>query len=240
MDKRPVVKYGMVDLGDDFSDNGQPVKVIDFIKEDLEVDNMCFSNSLYQRIYEEALQYRTTLWENDFAVCVEQAEMHRRDALAEGRAKLQQTAATMEEINIGEKKLADRCDGAYEDEIREFAQNYLEKSLASHPDDDIRSTVTDLVVEKHKLSKIYFKNTKVETEVDRLDDLVPRALLALKYDMARCFCDDLRKQILSLQNAPGGYDLQEVFSLMSQQKKWQEFYGVLASRIGERVYEPLR
>ena len=237
---RIVVKYGMVDLGDDFSDNGQPVKVIDFIKEDLEVDNMCFSNSLYQRIYEEALQYRTTLWENDFAVCVEQAEMHRRDALAEGRAKLQQTAATMEEINIGEKKLADRCDGAYEDEIREFAQNYLEKSLASHPDDDIRSTVTDLVVEKHKLSKIYFKNTKGETEVDRLDDLVPRALLALKYDMARCFCDDLRKQILSLQNAPGGYDLQEVFSLMSQQKKWQEFYGVLASRIGERVYEPLR
>jgi hypothetical protein len=95
-------------------------------------------------------------------------------------------------------------------------------------------------VEKHKLSKIYFKNTKVETEVDRLDDLVPRALLALKYDMARCFCDDLRKQILSLQNSPGGYDLQEVFSLMSQQKKWQEFYGVLASRIGERVYEPLR
>ena len=146
----------------------------------------------------------------------------------------------MEEINIGEKKLADRCDGAYEAEISEFAQNYLEKSLASHPDDDIRSTVTDLVVEKHKLSKIYFKNTKVETEVDRLDDLVPRALLALKYDMARCFCDDLRKQILSLQNAPGGYDLQEVFSLMSQQKKWQEFYGVLASRIGERVYEPLR
>ncbi|MDE6528403.1 MAG: DNA primase, partial [Muribaculaceae bacterium] len=43
---RILLKYGMVDLGEDFgcSENGNPVKVIDYISEDLEVDNMHFSN----------------------------------------------------------------------------------------------------------------------------------------------------------------------------------------------------
>lgn len=241
---RMLLKYGMIDLGEDFgcSENGTPVKVIDYISEDLEVDHMSFSNALYQKIYEEALKIRATSWDADFASYQIIAGRHRDDALAQGRAELQQSASTMEEINIGEKRLTEKCDEAYAAELREFAQNYLEKSLASHPDDAVRNTVTDLVIEKHRLSKIYFKNTKVETEIDRLDDLVPRALIALKYDMARCFCNDLKKQIADLQNAPGGYDshIQEIFSLLTQQKKWQEFCSQLASRIGERVYEPLR
>lgn len=239
---RIVLKYGMVDLGEDFgcSESGTPVKVIDYIREDLAVDNMGFSNELYQRIYDEVLMRRESLWDDDFRICLEQAEIHRRNSLSEGRAMLQQTASNLEEINIGEKKIAEKCEEAYRAEINEFAQNYLEKSLASHPDGDIRKVVTDLVVEKHRLSKIYFKNTKVETELDRLDDLVPRALIALKYDMARCFFEDLHKKINELQHTPGGYDMAEIMSLMAQQKKWQEFYTKLAPHIGERVYEPLR
>ena len=104
----------------------------------------------------------------------------------------------------------------------------------------MRKVVTDLVAEKHQLSKIYYKTNKIETDVDRLGDLVPRALIALKYDMARCYAEDVRTRINDLQKSPGGYDLQEVLKLMEQQKKWQEFCARLATSIGERVYEPLR
>ncbi len=239
---RLIVKFGMVDLGEDFGcrDNGARVKVIDYIAEDLAVDNMSFTNPLYQRIYDEALALRNSEWDSDYATALEQAAAHREEALAQGRANLQQTATTMDEINIGERKLSERCEEEYKAEIRLFAQDYIEKALVSHSDDAIRLAVTNLVVERHQLSKIYFKTTKVETEVERLDDLVPRALIALKYDMARCYFDDLRRQILEIQNRPGGYDLQEVLALMEQQKKWQEFCGSLATQIGERVYEPLR
>ncbi len=239
---RLVLKYGMLDLGEDFGceENGSHIKVIDYVHEDLQVDDMHFSNALYQRIYDEAFKLRSDSWERDWNVCLEQAQLHRDEALRQGRAQLQQTASTMEDINIGEKKLTERCDEAYRVELHEYALNYIEKALVSHPDDLVRNMVTDLVIEKHKLSEIYFNNTKVESETDRLDDLVPRALIALKYDMARCYSEDLRKQMNALQKAPGGYDMEQILELMARQKQWQEFCASLASSIGERVYEPLR
>jgi len=239
---RLAVKFGMLDLGEDFGsgEDGSRIKVIDYIRDDLDVDKMSFKNPLYQRIYEEVLRLRNASWGEDSAVAVEQALEHKTQAIAQGRDRLRNTASTMEEITIGEKKLMERCEAEYAAELTEFALHYIEKFLVSHPDDDIRNAVTDLVVEKHKLSKIYYKNTKVETEVDRLDDLVPRALIALKYDMARCYIDDLSKQIDVIQHAPGGYDLNDVLPLMKQQQQWKQFITDLSYSIGERVYEPLR
>jgi hypothetical protein len=80
----------------------------------------------------------------------------------------------------------------------------------------------------------------VESERDRLDDLVPRALIALKYDMARCFVNDLRYKIQAVTSGSADYDLAQVYQLMEQMQKWQEFGKQLAMQIGERVYEPLR
>jgi len=238
---RLVLKYGMLDLGEDLgSEDGTPIKVIDYVREDLEQDDMTFCNSRFRRIYEEALALRDSDWENKFSVCLEQAALHRDEASEAGRRSIQQTATTMEEINIAEKKLAESCQSGYLEEIHDFTQSYIEKALMSHPDDAIRRTVTEIVVEKHQLSKIYFKNTKVESESERLDDLVPRALINLKYSMARCFCDDLRKQIEALQKSSEGYDINEILSLMARQKQLQAFCSSLAPRIGERVYEPSR
>ena len=73
--------------------------------------------------------------------------------------------------------------------------------MLSHPDDMVRRVSTELCVDRYQLSKIYFKNnTKVVTDVDRLDELVPRALLELKYDIARCHFNELSQKIKDLQN----------------------------------------
>ena len=208
--------------------------------EDLAVDGMQFSNPIFQRIYEEALELRANAWEGDYAAHYAAAVERRAAAIEEGRRELARTAADMSEIRIGEKKLEARVNEDFNADLMGFRQLYLEKVLVSHPDDTVRRVVTELVVEKHHLSKIYFKTTKVDTEADRLHDLVPRALIALKYDMARCYAEDLRRQILELQQRPGGYDFQEILQLMETQKRWQEFCSQLASHIGERVYEPLR
>lgn len=238
---RLILKFGMMELGEDFGSDeiGAPIRVIDFVHDDLSVDNMHFSNPVYQRIYEEALSLRASSWDNDLKVQLEKAVIQRDAMLNEGRDEIGKSARTMEEINIAERKLQDKVEQNFRASISEFAQGYFEKHLMSHPDDAVRSIVTELVVDKHQLSKIYFKGTKVETEIDRLDELVPRALIALKYDMARCFSDDLHRQIQEITRA-SDYDMEQVFSLMSQRKKWQEFCASLALQIGERVYEPLR
>lgn len=235
---RIVVKFGMLDYCSDTSDAA--VKVIDFIGDDLDIDRMEFTNPLYKRIYEEAVAIRNNNWDADAAVAAEKAADHMRQALESGRRKLRETALTLDEINIGEKKLAEKCENDRLAELREFTLNYLEKALASHPDGDIRNAVTDLVVEKHRLSKIYYRNTKVVNEADRIGDLMMQALVALKYDKARCNFDMLRRRIEEIQNRSGGYDIGEVIPLMKQQQQWQQVCSKFAGLIGERVYEPLR
>ncbi len=221
-------------------EEGAPINVLEYVREDLEVDNMSFSNPVFARIYAAAQALYDEEWSSAYAVHYEQALMRRTQTEQEGRALLQKTAKTTEEINTGEIKLKEKCDAQFAADLQEFALNFLVRNLISHPDDEMRKVVTDLVAEKHQLSKIYYKTTKIETDVDRLGDLVPRALIALKYDMARCYAEDVRTRINDLQKSPGGYDLQEVLKLMEQQKKWQEFCARLATSIGERVYEPLR
>ena len=238
---RLVVKYGMLPFCDaQDGEEGAPINVLEYVREDLEVDNMSFSNPVFARVYAAAQALYDEEWGSAYAVHYEQALMRRTQTEQEGRALLQKTAKTTEEINTGEIKLKEKCDAQFAADLQEFALNFLVRNLISHPDDEMRKVVTDLVAEKHQLSKIYYKTTKIETDVDRLGDLVPRALIALKYDMARCYAEDVRTRINDLQKSPGGYDLQEVLKLMEQQKKWQEFCARLATSIGERVYEPLR
>lgn len=238
---RLVVKYGMLPFCDaQDGEEGAPINVLEYVREDLEVDNMSFSNPVFARIYAAAQALYDEEWSSAYAVHYEQALMRRTQTEQEGRTQLQKTAKTTEEINTGEIKLKEKCDAQFAADLQEFALNFLVRNLISHPDDEMRKVVTDLVAEKHQLSKIYYKTTKIETDVDRLGDLVPRALIALKYDMARCYAEDVRTRINDLQKSPGGYDLQEVLKLMEQQKKWQEFCARLATSIGERVYEPLR
>lgn len=238
---RLVVKYGMLPFCDaQDGEEGAPINVLEYVREDLEVDNMSFSNPVFARVYAAAQALYDEEWSSAYAVHYEQALMRRTQTEQEGRTQLQKTAKTTEEINTGEIKLKEKCDAQFAADLQEFALNFLVRNLISHPDDEMRKVVTDLVAEKHQLSKIYYKTTKIETDVDRLGDLVPRALIALKYDMARCYAEDVRTRINDLQKSPGGYDLQEVLKLMEQQKKWQEFCARLATSIGERVYEPLR
>ena len=239
---RLVLKYGMLDLGDEFGtyDDGGHVKVIDYIREDLEVDNIQFRNPLYRRMFQEAMAMRENDWEVDFANHVGAAQARMQELEQSGLEEIKNTAATLAEINMAETKLKENCREAYESDIRDFSQLYFEKTFISHPDDDVRRAASDLVVERHQLSKIYFRQgTKIETEIDRLDDLVPRALVALKYYMGRCKFHELTSRISQVQATPG-YDMAEIFSLMEQQKKWHDFCTQLATQIGERVYEPLR
>ncbi len=239
---RLVRKYGMLDLGEEFGlyDDGGHVKVIDYIREDLEVDNMKFRNLLYRRMFDEALAMREQDWDADFSNHAAMALARMEELERAGLEEIKQTASTLAEINMAETKLKDNCREAYENDIRDFCQSYFEKIFISHPDDEVRRAASDLVVERHQLSKIYFRQgTKIETEIERLDDLVPRALVALKYYMGRCKFHELTSRISQVQSTPG-YDMAEIFSLMEQQKKWHDFCTQLATQIGERVYEPLR
>ena len=239
---RLVIKYGMLDLGEDYGtdESGALIKVIDYVAEDLDQDGLSFENPELLKVYECVTELRNLHWEEDYAVFLTKAAAEKERNLKEGVEAIAREAANLEEIRQRELMLKERVEEAYARSIVEFSKDFFQRRLLSHPDDTIRNVATDLVVERHQLSKIYFKNnTKVETEEDRLDELVPRALLELKYDIARCFFYDLSQKIQQMQQQPD-YDLDAILELMGQQRRWQQFCADLATKIGERVYEPLR
>lgn len=239
---RLALKFGMLELGDDYglNDDGTHIRVIDFIREDLEGDNLTFRNPLYEKIYREALHERDTDWQTAYAAHLASAQQRLEAREAEGIEEIRRTAANTQEIAIAELKLKETAEAAFKDDIRDFTLSYFERIFLSHPDNDMRRICSDLLVDKHQLSKIYTRQgTHIETEEERIDELVNRALLALKYDLARCHFREISAQISALQATPG-YDFNEILSLMTRQKRWSDFCQRLAATIGERVYEPLR
>lgn len=239
---RLVLRYGMLDLGEDYGadENGAPIKVIDYVIEDLEQDDLTFENPDYRIVYEEAVRLRDTEWAEAWTAAVALAEQQKVEQTRAGREAIAREAQTMDAIRQRELSLEEAVNAAYQKSLRDFAKDFFSRRLLSHPDDRIRIVATDLLTDRHHLSKIYFKNnTKVETEEDRLNDLIPRTLLELKYDIARCLFQDLSRKIQAIQSQPD-YDLDEILDLMAQQRRWQQFSADLATKIGERVYEPLR
>ena len=239
---RLVLRYGMLDLGEDYGsdENGAPIKVIDYVIEDLEQDELKFENPEYRVVYEEAVHLRDTEWDEAWAGALAYAEQQKAEQIRAGREAIAREAQTMDIIRQRELSLEESANETYRRTLRDFAKDFFSRRLLSHPDDHIRTVATDLLTDRYHLSKIYFKNnTKVETEEDRLNELVPRTLLELKYDIARCLFQELSRKIQSIQSQPD-YDLDEILDLMSQQRRWQQFSAELATKIGERVYEPLR
>jgi DNA primase len=239
---RLVVKYGMLDLGEDYGtdEQGGLIKVIDYVIEDLEQDGLSFENPELQRIYQTVVEMRRTQWDSDYAAFLQRAAAEKEQNMKAGLDTIAREATDLQDIRQRELMLKERVEEAYRKSLVEYAKQFFRSRLLSHPDDTIRNVTTDLIVDRHQLSKIYTKNnTKVESEEDRLDELVPRALLELKYDIARCFFNELSQQILQMQQQPD-YDIDAILELMSQQRRWQQFSSELATKIGERVYEPLR
>ena len=183
---------------------------------------------------------RRTEWDDYIAARLPQIENARAKQIEEGRKQIAATARNMEDIRKEETLLAERADADSRAALVDVTRSFLQRRLLSHPDDTIRQIASDLIIDRHQLSKIYTKNNvKMVTDEDRLDELVPRTLLQLKYDMARCFFNEITVKIKQLQQQPD-YDLDAVLDLMRDQQRWQQFCASLATRIGERVYEPLR
>lgn len=239
---RLVLRYGMLDLGEDYGtdEHGCLIKVIDYITEDLEQDDLSFENEELRQVYEEAVRLRNADWDAAIAAFTTEAENARKEEIAAGLERIAREAGTLDIIRQRELSLQETADANYRRALNDFSKSFFSRHLLSHPDDTIRRISTELMVDRHHLSKIYFKNnTKVETEEDRLNELIPRALLELKYDIARCYFQELSRQIQQLQQQPD-YDLDAILDLMARQRQWQQFSAELATKIGERVYEPLR
>ncbi|MBQ1932123.1 MAG: DNA primase [Muribaculaceae bacterium] len=236
---RYVVRYGVMDFCNEIDENGQqyPIKVIDYILRELNVDNITFTNSVYQRMLNEANTLYQENWHNDFAKHNETLIQQRQQAIADGIEEIRRTANDLSSITAKEQALIERVDKEYYDNIIEFNCQYIAKFMMYSQDDQVRTIATDMNIEKHELSKVHTKYAKIETEIDRLTELIPRAITELKDAIIGCEIKAIQQEISNLSSSPNA-DIERIMELMARQTELNEIKKQLAKVIGDRIITP--
>lgn len=235
---RLVLKYGMLELCESYSeDDPNPVmlRVIDYVAEELAVDEIEFDNQLYGKIWNIALNLRETAWQEALGQFTAEASNARNRAIAEGEEHIRAAATDMNDIKRLEVDLMSRVDAEYRNAMDEFAMGFLYRHLINSPDDAVRRLTVELVCEKHVLSKIHSKYTHINSEREDLPEIVPVEIYSLKCAIIQEQNSVLLDNIRAVAAEGGDYA-----PLMKRQEELNQMRKELARYLGDRIVTPTR
>jgi DNA primase len=237
---RYVVRYGMLYLGDMTNEAGDEeiqFNVLDFVRNSMADDGIEFTTPDLKRTYEIAQEYVSLHWIHDKTRFEEKLKAEEQEKMNAGIAKIKAEAIDLSDIHRLELELKQRVEKELKDMRNNFESMYMVKALASSPDDTVRRIASDLADEKHRLSKIHTKFSSVETERDRLKDLVPMAYYNLQEAIIELRIRELRRQIQTECAVTPRNDA-KVLELMAKQAEYNEMKKELARYLGERIIAP--
>ncbi len=230
---RYALKYGMIDICETCEENDfSSIKVIEYIYEELKNDDISFSNDDLAQVFNEAISISKSSWDNDFQVQNEILIKKRAEFITKGEEDIRNSCIDLNTISTKEKLLVENADEIYNDDISQFAMLYIEKKLTSSPIDSIRLISTELVSEKYVLSKVHTKFSKIETEKDRINELVPRAILEWKDAILECKIRELNNDLKANDNP------EMIRELMTQLIELKQLKSEFGKYLGERVIAP--
>lgn len=107
-----------------------------------------------------------------------------------------------------------------------------ERFFLYHPDAEISQLTADLVTEKYTLSKLHSKIKKVETDSDRLIELVPRIIFEFKNSL---ILDMIRQKLNELKIESEARNNIRVDEIMHEMAELEGFKKQLSKTLGERI-----
>ena len=231
---RYVLKYGMLTLCEEFDEKGNAklLNVLDYVVRELADDEITFSNPQYAKVFEVVRNEVTSSFADDLRRKEIQLQEEKQRMLAKGIAEIQKTAINLSEIKGQEKILEEECEAVYQSGLIEYSVMYIVNNLISSPDDVVRKVTTNLVSEKYVLSKVHTKFAKIDTEQDKIVELVPRAIFEWKDAILECKLRDIKAQLR------GCTDVNEQLALMAQCMELQQIKIAFAKYLGERIVAP--
>ena len=230
------IKYGFLDLCSLMEDETTAsISVLDYVKEELEADEINFSVPIYAKIFSLLIQmkgsYETAA--TQYSDSVKAAVDKKRK---EGIRSIGESDLSISEIDRAEKKLEADLEKFYNESIQDYSKNFPGRELASHEDGDVRTASIELIRERHQLSHIYMRdNNVVEREEDKLEVLVPRALTEWKSELLNIRIKDLFKQFREIS---GKGDVQKENELMMEINSLMRIRSQVAKDIGDRIISP--
>lgn len=233
---RYVVRYGMVDVCDaiDMEGNTMPMNVVQYVSSEMANEQLEFMTPLHARVLERVVALDSE-WPSDRASYIEKAAAMREEAFKAGVEDIKVNAKSLNEITSAEKILKQQVEEDEQNNIRDYTCAYVEKALASDADDDVRRLAVELATERHQLSRVHTKYAALPTELDRLPELVSRAVLEWKFARLTCDMQAVHEDIAREAAKGPEADQTKLTALMSQRQEMQEIKREFARELGERV-----
>ena len=205
---RFIIKYGLTPM---FDSTGEVTNILSFIINELQNDGIEFTTEIYAKMVNEALENKSTWWEN-----FEKNEMS-EDGKKRGILTFECIDARTETEKI-----------KYWIEYINDINQSITKYFLNHRDETISKIAVDLISEKYRLSK---KQT-IKSEEERAISLAHRMVTELKDAIVS---EHIKSLNASLKEAFKAKDNEKVMSLLKELNNFNAIKVQLAKELGERV-----
>ncbi|WP_290100096.1 DNA primase [uncultured Muribaculum sp.] len=236
-----VLRYGVLDLCDevDGEGNSQSVNVIEYVRQEMQLDSIVFTNEAVAKTFDAALELARKHWPSDKRSNDEVLMENRRAYIVAGEEDIRNSLTDLADLERRRKELTQTADDMFCQWQQEYAQTYIERILCSDADSQIRGLALELVPEKYVLSKMHTKYARIETDMERLEDLVPRAIFALKDAVLTCRDRALRELLRCVVedgSMPDNEKSDKMFDLLAQRQQITLLRSELAKYLGDRIF----
>ena len=236
---RLIVNYGMRYLNETQHDDGtlRATTVLEYINNELTLDNMSFSDPLYKRVFDISMQYIEPYYRDleafnrDLDIEIQQfisEKMASQDKQPDGMDSAALIAAHERmEMSVNAEAEVKRMH-----EQQQFSSDYLLKILCSLDEDAVRQLACDLAADNlPQLSKIHTQYAVIIEERDKLVTLVPERIYNWKNALLVLKINEAKQQIA--QASPD-----QLPALIEYLQQLYQVRHELARRIGDRVVNP--
>lgn len=233
---RYVMKYGLLNFctGVDTDGNEYPMNVFDYVTTELAADEYTFLTPVYRTAMGKISDLAAERWPRDRERCLSDLNADKERAVRDGEDEIRANASDLAAIEIMEQSLHERVDNDYATAFNDYSKNYIERILLSDEDDSLRSLTAELVTDKHVLSKVHTKYAHVESEEERLTELLPRAIYELRDAIIACTIAELQVEISEVP-ADDAAHAEELLQTLLQ---YHHARAELSKCLGERIVLP--
>lgn len=229
------IRYGYKEVFSTIDeDDDELINVLEYVESELDADDIKFSIPEYEAIFNELKrvkpEFDRALFQRRSEIETEKDERRRK-----GIEEIAGADLSVSQINSREQKLEKELEDWAEEQVNDFIKVWPARFLASHEDDMVRDAATELLREKHHLSNIYSNMPDSERQENRLDMLVPRAIMEWKAEILNRQLQLLLKQFAD--NA-SDMDLEHEQKLQLKLNSIMHLRSLLAKEIGDRTLSP--
>jgi DNA primase len=235
---RYLVRYGLLYIINVENDDKSvtPLTTFDVIQSELDIDNIVFSNAEYAAVFKAVGELRHGSWLADRDRRLAEIESEVQTKLEEAREQIRQSGGSMAQIERAEAEVSLSLKGFRENAVNDFDMQYCQSHLINSPDDLVRATALDLLVDKYTLSKIYAKGGDTYSEHDNMYELVQKALCELRNSLVTDLIANLTRELSALDPA----DADAALDLLRRIADYKSYQQRLAGALGDRIILPRR